>query len=1221
MRVEINGRYQPYNQIGQGGMGTVYLALDRLTGDSVALKRVRVPTSQLIFYLQDDLTTDHSPRLALAREFKILASLRHPHIISVLDYGFDAEQLPFYTMTYVPGAQTILEAGAALPIAGKINLIRQILQALAYLHRQGIIHRDLKPNNILVSEGTVQVVDFGLSQYQQEDNEAAGSLFYMAPELLREEAVSKASDLYALGVIAYQLFAGQYPFDTTGLFFSKRVQFAKPDLTILGVNDALAQVVGRLLAKQPDDRYARAEDCLAAIQAALQEPETAESEEIRESYLQAATFVGREAELQQLNALLNQAKAGRGQSVLIGGESGVGKSRLINELQTQALVAGFEVLRGQGSHEGGLPYQLWREPLRYLCLMADLSPLTASILLPLVPDLARLLGRTIEPAPELEGNKEQLRIFSAITNLLRQQTRPILLILEDMQWVEESLEALQWLLYAIHDIPLLVVGTYRLEERPTLPNQLPQMSHMQLNRLTNKDVHTLCHHMLSKQGITDRLVDFLQKQSEGNTFFLVEIVRALAQQAGQLETIGQMHLPETVFPAGIATIISQRLANLPTEVKPLLNLAALAGRELNLPLLKFLSAGHISLEKAWLPTLSEAGLLIVEGMQWQFSHAKLREGLLQQLDEATMTTLHRQIAEGLEMLYPDTPSQAANLMRHWSGAGERDKECAYAQQAGRYAQSQNAYQEALRCWNRAEQLLAADEIVQRYEVYLAQEAIYHRQGKREVQRAKLTQLSELASQLDGRFQAELALRWASFARAISDFEQTITYAQQVIVLGEQLGEETFIINGHVRWGEALRHFGDYEQAESHFQTGLKLAQALQQMADVAECFKGLAALAIDRGSYAVAQQYANQALNIQQEIGDRQGESATLHNLGLAAMAQSYIDEAQQYYLQALAIREELGDRKGQGDMLNSLGNVAGDLGDFSRSSQYYAQALTIRQEIGDRRGIATTFSNLGVASIELGEYGQAQHYYLQSLAIRQEIGDRRGEGLVLGNLGAYAVYLGDYGQAQRYYAQSLTIRREIGDPKGESLVLYNLGVVVARQKEYGQAQRYLTDSLAIRQEIGDQRGEGLTFCSLGWVHWEEGRLSEAEVAYQQSLSVLDGLNLTRYVVESKAGLALVKLALGDRAQSLELVSATLSYLKEYRRLNGTDHEMFSYYAVWSVLTELGRVAEAAHVLSLATDVLQAYLDKQPDSDQQAMYLSQRYHQILWKAGQESQRS
>src|SRR5262249_700934 len=147
----------------------------------VALKRVRPPANQS----EDSTASSHDARIALAEEFQILASLRHPHIVSVMDYGFDATQFPYYTMELLDKPLTVLRGGQNQPIQTQVKLLTQLLQALAYLHRRGIVHRDLKPSNVMVAGGQVKIVDFGLSIEQERSYGTGGTLAYMAPEVLQ----------------------------------------------------------------------------------------------------------------------------------------------------------------------------------------------------------------------------------------------------------------------------------------------------------------------------------------------------------------------------------------------------------------------------------------------------------------------------------------------------------------------------------------------------------------------------------------------------------------------------------------------------------------------------------------------------------------------------------------------------------------------------------------------------------------------------------------------------------------------------------------------------------------------------------------------------------------------------------------------------------------------------------------------------------------------------
>ena len=221
----INNRYQLEEQLGRGGMGAVYRAYDRLSRETVALKRVITPTTHLQFASRQSndsaASTSGVLRIALAQEFHTLASLRHPNIIRVLDYGFDDERLPYLTMDLLPAPRPLVEAGQGAPLETKINLLVQMLQALAYLHRRNVIHRDLKPDNVAVvrenGADRVRVLDFGLALTPEYLNagggsDAAGTLAYMAPEVLQGDYATEASDLYAVGVMAYEMLVGTHPF-------------------------------------------------------------------------------------------------------------------------------------------------------------------------------------------------------------------------------------------------------------------------------------------------------------------------------------------------------------------------------------------------------------------------------------------------------------------------------------------------------------------------------------------------------------------------------------------------------------------------------------------------------------------------------------------------------------------------------------------------------------------------------------------------------------------------------------------------------------------------------------------------------------------------------------------------------------------------------------------------------------------------------------------------
>lgn len=688
----INQRYVLQNQLGIGGMGAVYRAHDRLTNTAIALKQVTVSPEKL------SLATTHATsdfRLALAHEFRVLASLRHPNIISVLDFGFDTQRQPYFTMDLLEEGETILKATQNQPLAVRYNYVLQMLQALAYLFRRKILHRDLKPANVLVKDHQVKVLDFGLAIAHGQESETAGTLAYIAPEILQGQSPSEASDLYAVGMIGYELITGHYPYTDKSLV--QGVLFETPDFSEF--DSSLEVIFRRLLSKHPNQRYSEISELISDYSEAT--GQTYNSTSLRESYLQAAQFVGRETEFKQLTHAFAEMMNGQGSAWLIGGESGVGKSRLLDELYIQALVGGAMVLRGQAVAERGLPYVPFREPLRMLCLHAELTELELGVLKGICPDIEVLLGRSIPTLPDLEPKAAQERLFSVISNLFKRQSRPLVLILEDMQWAgQRSIALLKHLLKENHTC--LIAATYRDDEAPTLAADLSTMNKISLVRLSRDGIAELSESMLGKVGKEPAILNLLERETEGNVFFMVEVLRTLAEEAGHLERIGQMTLPTTVFASGIQMVVQRRLAQLPATTRPLLKLAAVTGRLLELPLLRTLGDGA-SVEE-WLAICADASVLAVQDGTWRFAHDKLREGLLSDLLPEEKQALHSQIAQAIEVLHPHAMDKAAILAYHWHEAKQPILEFPYTITAGDSAYRLNSPQDAIVFYNRALEL-------------------------------------------------------------------------------------------------------------------------------------------------------------------------------------------------------------------------------------------------------------------------------------------------------------------------------------------------------------------------------------------------------------------------------------------------------------------------------------------------------------------------------------
>jgi tetratricopeptide (TPR) repeat protein len=830
----LSNRYVLQEPLGNGGMGSVYRAVDRLTQETVALKRI----------LSVHQDTSDKLRLALAREFRTLASLRHPNIISVMDYGFDSERKPYITMELLHNAQTFEDAAQNCSFEEKIGLLLQLLQALVYLHRRGVIHCDLKPANVLVNaEGIVKVLDFGIARgatrTKSSMNGVAGTIAYMSPELLMEQPASVESDLYACGVVAYEMFLDKLPFacDNLGaLVLSIMTQV--PNLE--GLDDSMAGWIGRLLAKEPEDRYPDAQTTIEALCQASGQPPPTETHSHRESFLQAAQFVGRAAELDCLRNALQKAREGKGSSWLIGGESGVGKSRLLDELRIHALIEGVMVLRGQVTNDVGRPYEPWRQPIRRLCLAVDLNDLEAGILKDLVPDIETLLGRPVSEPPHLEGGHYEQRLYGQLIRLIQRAAaqQPLLLFMEDLQWSRESLDFLRILKGMVADLPILIVGSYRHDERPQLVEELAGMQTILLSRFTIQEITTLSAAMLGTAGHQPQVVDLLQRETEGNAFFLIEVARSLADCAGCLDAVSNSPLPPAILTGGMQAVIMRRLTQISESAQHLLQYAAVAGRQLDLQVMS--SFGSTQEFDASLVEALNAGILEIADGHWRFAHDKLREAILKEIPPVWCQQLHAEVAQAYETIYPNQVELMGRLAEYWRGAGKDEKELDYLLRAGRNVYDMDSEVEAAKHFSRALELLPKFS-VERAEVLIKLGNIYFNSDYT-LASSYLQQGIEHAMGLNAH---ELVVEgWYIEARHFDPRNLTDIkiYAEVILNLSRQINYE----RGQVL---ALRLLGLTEFSVEHLQEALRIACRLDDKGLISGALINLGFILVLLGHY------------------------------------------------------------------------------------------------------------------------------------------------------------------------------------------------------------------------------------------------------------------------------------------------------------------------------------------------------------------------------------
>ncbi|HMK07934.1 MAG TPA: protein kinase, partial [Anaerolineales bacterium] len=711
----LANRYRLDDEIGRGGMGTIFRARDTVLDRPVAVK------------LLNDSSLGAEARGQLLAEARAAARLNHPNIISLYDAG-ESNGDAYIVMELAQGRSLHDQAPPSLD--GVLEVARQICQALAHAHAAGIVHRDLKPENVIVTpEGRVKLLDFGLARpiatRLTAEGGISGTVFYLAPEQAMGRVVDVRADLYSLGVMLYEMTTGRLPFtadDPLAVITQHLHAPVVPPRTIRpDLPPALDRLIVSLLAKQPEDRPADAlavDRALAEIQQGAGSVEAASGQEVRIDQLARGRLIGRRSELDRLRQLWSQALGGESVLVLISGEPGVGKTRLARELMATARLGGATVLSG-GCYEfeATTPYLPFVEALRDWVREASVDRLRQVVdtsgpeVARMAPEAERALGP--QPArPPLTPGEERLRLFDSLAGALQRMATPhgLLVFLDDLHWADSgTLQLLHYMLRHLrHDRVLFLVAYREVELDRTHPlaeaivewNRERRAARLALGRLSRDETAAMLASLFQAESITPEFAEAIQRETEGNPFFIEEVVKALIESGVVYRQDGRWErkaIDDLAIPQSVKEAIGRRLNRLDEATLEVLHAAAVIGKAFSYGVLQDSLAKP---DADLLPALDHATaaqlVTPLEGEAYAFTHDKIRETLYDEVNPIRRRRLHFQVGEALERRRTaDTRARTQDLAYHFTAAGDAQRGLEYSLQAAEQARQLYAWDEAV----------------------------------------------------------------------------------------------------------------------------------------------------------------------------------------------------------------------------------------------------------------------------------------------------------------------------------------------------------------------------------------------------------------------------------------------------------------------------------------------------------------------------------------------
>lgn len=1141
--IQIANRFQydPRAQdafLGQGGMGAVYKGVDIISGAPVAIK-----------LLKSDVVANNPEIVDRFRlEGEALRQLNHPNIVKMLA-TVEENNTHYLVMEYVSGGslRDLLDKHPRLSIPRILYIALDLADALTRAHRLKILHRDIKPANVLLAEdGTPRLTDFGMARFGDQphvtqDGAIVGTLAYLSPEAFNNDDLDERHDIWAFGVLLYEMLVGERPFghEQMGPLINAILTQPVPDLeaTRPDAPIGLIDLIYRMLKKDRHQRipsvrlvgvelealirgesttmqYVVSPDTTGRFDTPASTPFGSAADPTSPPHklpTQATPFVGRERELADLENLLDNPAT---RLITLLGLGGMGKTRLA--------IALADAQRGR--YRDGIFFV----PLAQL-ERADL----------IVTAIADALDFTFGG-----GGDSQ----SQLLHYLRE--KELLLILDNFEHLTDAANFVSQLLATAPSVRAIVTSRERLR----LSNeQLYEVGPMRLPGLREKPA-ALADYAAVQLFIQSarrarpnfeltadyaphivRIIHLVQGLPLGIELaagwlemmpieeIAVEIERSLDFLETDLRDVPERHrslravfeyswnlmTPEerdafaniTVFRGGFEREAAQKVSG-----ASLRNLTSLVNKSL----LRRTPEGRYEVDKMLHQYAAEHFSRSPAVDEVNRAHALYYAEFLKRLEPALDTKHERDALDRIEI-------ELDNLRAAWEWAkakGYWEAHDNVMHAVLLYYTARGLSREGMLLFRELADTMAAGG--------MHNNRIYWRARIREswlLSRMGESQLVHDQSAMAYRYFTEtepdpleacFALNNMSYAMMwLGHYDESIAYAQQAAQIAQTLKYKhpsTFFMSmGNMGYAEYLK--GNYKQARRIYEDLLN-EPALEDYSPTSYAYgmNNLGEILRELGEVEAARNLFQKAYDTFKSYHNRRGIAFTLNNLAGVITVEGDLHTAKRMYEEAYELNRDIGDLIGVGHSLSALGNIAGMMGDYEAPEAYFQQSLAVRREAGDLRGIAdSTFDLAGVAAIQ-GRLADAERYARESLDIRRKIGDQQGVIDVLAQTALYSIRMGDTITARKWLDEAQQIAENIG---------YG----------WGLAQSYL---------------------GLGDLEIAEGHPDRAESYYLQALRIGRQAKVMMLQLAALYGLARIAMARGDLSEALALITLILQYPRSF---------------------------------------------------------------------------
>jgi DNA-binding SARP family transcriptional activator len=892
-------------------------------------------------------------------------------------------------------------------------------------------------------------------------------------------------------------------------------------------------------------------------------------------------LVGRTSERVAVVRRLEETLVGHGGAVLIEGDGGIGKTRLLQELTEDAQWRGLSVLWAECFEDETLhPFNTVRRALEMGLTPLRLRQLGEILDGPSLGELARVVPRIrswfpdLPALPQLHPDEGRDRLHQALHRTLTAlgELNPHVIFFDDLQWSdEESVAILTELAADLEASSILFCLSYRTteaRERPDLwahlraIDGLAPSERVVLSSLTQDESTRLIEESLGVSAVPTDVADGLFFETGGNPLFLLETLRTWHEEARELVTteaeseVGALRIASSVgFPVsgGVAQVIARRFASLDAPVRATLEGAAVLGRVSD-PATVAQISGLSKLETLQaLDTLVQRGAVVEADDAYEFAHYQMRRVALDGIDPADLGELHRRAGDTLEARNPE---RVEDLARHFAAAGIADKAARYSLDAGRRAASLGAFDTATQHLERAGGWMERASLPsqEHFDALGDWEAVLDVLGQRDGQRDVIADMERIAGG-DARMLAETWRRRAlHLAHAGSHVEAmaAAATARSLIEGGTDAARRGSVLH---TYGKVLSHAG-------------RPAEAIPWLEAAVDAFSG-----------------------------DATAEAEVGCDLGSVLCESQHYQRATHELARALDRYRGSKNQRGVAEATGRLATVHLEQGDLPTATEFYEIALSSCRDIGYRRGEAVNLSNLSNALYLQGRVGDSLRTYEAAAAVFGAIGDRRGAAHVLANAASvrYSI-LGDPTAADDAET-ALGYYRSEEHSWGEAFCHEILAGIAHREGRFVTARRHVETGLDLLAGIGHRWLEAHLLRLAAQISLDEGHPEDARKLIEGATTICVDLGLDDVAPTVQSVAALTALAMGQAPRALTIARSASANLSP-----GVEQSHLVWYRHHLVATAVGVEAEAESSIAEAHTILRRIIDSL-DVEQREMAL------------------